>query len=128
MNRELRRKADGGTRRCAAKRPRVAVSPLLRVGFSSFIPHPSSFLYVVKDEGGRMKDEQRAAEKGGRGDAEMCGETSPRRRISTSPRRFLFLHPSSFILHPFFMVGVGIEPTFRVFQTRANPSQLSDQN
>lgn len=23
-------------------------------------------------------------------------------------------------------VGVGIEPTFRVFQTRANPSQLSD--
>ena len=24
------------------------------------------------------------------------------------------------------MVGVGIEPTFRVFQTRANPSQLSD--
>ena len=25
------------------------------------------------------------------------------------------------------MVGVGIEPTFRVFQTRANPSQLSDR-
>src|SRR6185369_6299160 len=24
------------------------------------------------------------------------------------------------------VVGVGIEPTFRVFQTRANPSQLSD--
>jgi hypothetical protein len=24
-------------------------------------------------------------------------------------------------------VGVGIEPTSRVFQTRANPSQLSDQ-
>ena len=24
------------------------------------------------------------------------------------------------------MVGVGIEPTFRAFQTRANPSQLSD--
>src|ERR1700687_5970223 len=24
-------------------------------------------------------------------------------------------------------VGVGIEPTFRVFQTRANPSQLSDR-
>ena len=23
-------------------------------------------------------------------------------------------------------VGVGIEPTFRAFQTRANPSQLSD--
>src|SRR5436190_1566410 len=25
------------------------------------------------------------------------------------------------------VVGVGIEPTFRAFQTRANPSQLSDQ-
>ena len=25
------------------------------------------------------------------------------------------------------MVGVGIEPTFRAFQTRANPSQLSDR-
>ena len=25
------------------------------------------------------------------------------------------------------VVGVGIEPTFRVFQTRANPSQLSDR-
>ena len=25
-----------------------------------------------------------------------------------------------------FLVGVGIEPTSRVFQTRANPSQLSD--
>src|SRR5215470_15323288 len=25
------------------------------------------------------------------------------------------------------LVGVGIEPTFRVFQTRANPSQLSDR-
>ncbi len=24
------------------------------------------------------------------------------------------------------VVGVGIEPTFRAFQTRANPSQLSD--
>jgi hypothetical protein len=24
------------------------------------------------------------------------------------------------------LVGVGIEPTFRAFQTRANPSQLSD--
>jgi hypothetical protein len=27
-----------------------------------------------------------------------------------------------------FVVGVGIEPTFRVFQTRANPSQLSDRS
>ena len=26
------------------------------------------------------------------------------------------------------VVGVGIEPTFRVFQSRANPSQLSDRN
>ena len=26
------------------------------------------------------------------------------------------------------MVGVGIEPTFRAFQTRANPSQLSDRS
>jgi hypothetical protein len=26
------------------------------------------------------------------------------------------------------VVGVGIEPTFRAFQTRANPSQLSDRN
>ena len=26
------------------------------------------------------------------------------------------------------LVGVGIEPTYRVFQTRANPSQLSDPN
>ena len=26
------------------------------------------------------------------------------------------------------LVGVGIEPTFRVFQTRANPSQLSDRD
>ena len=25
------------------------------------------------------------------------------------------------------VVGVGIEPTFRAFQTRANPSQLSDR-
>ena len=25
------------------------------------------------------------------------------------------------------LVGVGIEPTFRVFQARANPSQLSDR-
>lgn len=25
------------------------------------------------------------------------------------------------------MVGVGIEPTFRAFRTRANPSQLSDR-
>jgi hypothetical protein len=32
------------------------------------------------------------------------------------------LPPSSFVL----AVGVGIEPTYRVFQTRANPSQLSD--
>ena len=27
----------------------------------------------------------------------------------------------------FLVIGVGIEPTFRAFQTRANPSQLSDQ-
>ena len=36
---------------------------------------------------------------------------------------------SSFILPPSFLhlvVGVGIEPTSRIFQTRANPSQLSD--
>ena len=26
------------------------------------------------------------------------------------------------------LVGVGIEPTFRAFQARANPSQLSDPN
>jgi hypothetical protein len=26
-----------------------------------------------------------------------------------------------------FLGGVGIEPTYRAFQTRANPSQLSDQ-
>ena len=38
-------------------------------------------------------------------------------------------HPSSLILHPsslFLVVGVGIEPTSRVFRTHANPSQLSD--
>jgi hypothetical protein len=29
-------------------------------------------------------------------------------------------------LETYLVVGVGIEPTFRVFQTRANPSQLSD--
>jgi hypothetical protein len=34
------------------------------------------------------------------------------------------LHPSSFILA--LVVGVGIEPTSRVFQTHANPSQLSN--
>ena len=30
------------------------------------------------------------------------------------------------LLPPELVVGVGIEPTFRVLQTRANPSQLSD--
>ena len=42
-------------------------------------------------------------------------------------RSCFILHPSSLRLHPLFLaVGVGIEPTFRAFQTRANPSQLSD--
>src|SRR6266567_2369886 len=35
---------------------------------------------------------------------------------------------SAFICGEFVLVvGVGIEPTFRAFQTRANPSQLSDR-
>ena len=36
------------------------------------------------------------------------------------------LPPATCLLPPWFLVGVGIEPTFRAFQTRANPSQLSD--
>ena len=39
-----------------------------------------------------------------------------RLRVAESP-----LHPVASLV-----VGVGIEPTFRAFQTRANPSQLSD--
>src|SRR6185436_1261421 len=35
--------------------------------------------------------------------------------------------PSVELLGHTLVVGVGIEPTFRVFQTRANPSQLSDR-
>src|SRR5712664_1363624 len=34
---------------------------------------------------------------------------------------------SAFICGCFLVVGVGIEPTSRVFQTHANPSQLSDR-
>ena len=44
------------------------------------------------------------------------------RPLAVSPtRQFHLLTPSPNL------VGVGIEPTFRVFQTRANPSQLSDR-
>ena len=35
------------------------------------------------------------------------------------------IHDLRFTIHAL-SVGVGIEPTSRVFQTRANPSQLSD--
>ena len=42
----------------------------------------------------------------------------------------VFNKPSALSIEPTradLVVGVGIEPTFRVFQTRSNPSQLSDQ-
>ena len=77
----------------------------------------------------------------GDGETRRHGEVSPRlcvpclRVRAWCPRKDLNLQPlvcrtsalSVELLGREMVVGVGIEPTFRAFQTRANPSQLSDR-
>jgi hypothetical protein len=50
----------------------------------------------------------------------------PRKDLNLQPLVCRTSAPSVELLGHDLAVGVGIEPTFRVFQTRANPSQLSD--
>ena len=51
----------------------------------------------------------------------------PRKDLNLQPLVCRTSAPSVELLGQEMVVGVGIEPTFRAFQTRANPSQLSDQ-
>src|SRR5260370_5535615 len=51
----------------------------------------------------------------------------PRKDSNLQPLVCRTSAPSVELLGQKMVVGVGIEPTFRAFQTRANPSQLSDR-
>src|SRR6266851_3853174 len=51
----------------------------------------------------------------------------PRKDLNLQPLVCRTSAPSIELLGQEMVVGVGIEPTFRAFQTRANPSQLSDR-
>ena len=51
----------------------------------------------------------------------------PRKDSNLQPLVCRTSAPSVELLGHELVVGVGIEPTFRVLQTRANPSQLSDR-
>ena len=57
----------------------------------------------------------------------ILGSWCPRKDLNLQPLVCRTSAPSVELLGREMVVGVGIEPTFRAFQTRANPSQLSDR-